>query len=68
MRLIFIRNLFVAVPLSYTLMLVLSGSVATAQQSSVDLTGVIDFHAHAGPDSRPRAFNDFEAAACAASS
>ena len=37
------------------------GSFATAQQPAIDLSGVIDFHAHAGPDSRPRAFNDFEA-------
>lgn len=61
MLLIFIRKLFVAMQFSYALMLVLSGPIVTAQQSSVDLTGVIDFHAHAGPDSRPRAFNDFEA-------
>lgn len=32
-----------------------------SQSNSIDLTGVIDFHAHSGPDSRPRAFNDFEA-------
>ncbi len=32
-----------------------------AQPNSVDLSGVIDFHVHTGPDSRPRAFNDFEA-------
>ena len=43
-------------------MLVTHSSVALAQQSEVDLSGVIDFHAHAGPDSRPRAFNDYEAA------
>jgi len=33
----------------------------SAQQFETDLTGVIDFHVHAGPDSRPREFNDFEA-------
>ena len=32
-----------------------------AQQFEPDLTDVIDFHVHAGPDSRPREFNDFEA-------
>ena len=58
----FIRNLFVAAQFSCAFMLVWSGAIATAQQPSVDLTGVIDFHAHAGPDSRPRAFNDYEAA------
>ena len=62
MLLILIRNLFVAVQFSCAFMLLWSGSIAMAQQPSVDLTGVIDFHAHAGPDSRPRAFNDFEAA------
>ena len=62
MLLVLIRNLFIAVQVSCAFMLVLSGSIAAAQQPSVDLTGVIDFHAHAGPDSRPRAFNDFEAA------
>jgi microsomal dipeptidase-like Zn-dependent dipeptidase len=33
-----------------------------AQQSTIDLSGVIDFHVHAGPDSRPRSLNDYEAA------
>ena len=32
-----------------------------AQNEEVDLTGVIDMHVHAGPDSRPRAMNDWEA-------
>ena len=32
-----------------------------AQNEEVDLTGVIDMHVHAGPDSRPRAINDWEA-------
>ncbi|NKB33693.1 MAG: hypothetical protein GKR91_11400 [Pseudomonadales bacterium] len=31
------------------------------QNEDVDLTGVIDMHVHAGPDSRPRAMNDWEA-------
>ena len=35
---------------------------AAAQESSVSLAGTIDFHAHAGPDSRPRSLNDIEAA------
>ncbi len=51
--------------ISYKFIIVLAfgllGPIATAQQSAVDLSGVIDFHAHAGPDSRPRAFNDIEA-------
>ena len=33
-----------------------------AQESPVSLAGVIDFHTHAGPDSRPRSVNDIEAA------
>ncbi|MDA1369644.1 MAG: DUF6282 family protein [Proteobacteria bacterium] len=33
-----------------------------AQAQTVDLSGVIDMHVHAGPDSRPRAMNDLEAA------
>ena len=32
-----------------------------AQNEEVDLTGVIDMHVHAGPDSRPRAMKDWEA-------
>ena len=32
-----------------------------AQNEEVDLTCVIDMHVHAGPDSRPRAMNDWEA-------
>ena len=35
---------------------------AAAQEPSVSLAGIIDFHAHAGPDSRPRSLNDIEAA------
>ena len=37
-------------------------SPATAQERSISLAGIIDFHAHAGPDSRPRSLNDIEAA------
>jgi hypothetical protein len=37
------------------------GAPTLGQESTVSLTGVIDFHAHAGPDSRPRGLNDFEA-------
>ena len=36
--------------------------LAPGQAQDVDLTGVIDMHVHAGPDSRPRAMNDLEAA------
>ena len=39
------------------------GLVASASaQQSVSLAGVIDFHTHAGPDSRARSVNDIEAA------
>lgn len=34
----------------------------SAQVENETLTGVIDFHAHAGPDSRPRSLNDIEVA------
>lgn len=34
----------------------------SAQLENEILTGVIDFHAHAGPDSRPRSLNDIEVA------
>jgi len=33
-----------------------------AAQDAVSLAGVIDFHTHAGPDSRPRSVNDIDAA------
>ena len=36
--------------------------LAPGQAQDVNLTGVIDMHVHAGPDSRPRAMNDLEAA------
>ena len=42
------------------LVLVVSGAVT--QDAPVSLTGVIDFHTHAGPDSRPRSANDIEVA------
>ena len=45
---------------------VLLVSSALAQESQLSLSGVIDFHAHAGPDSRPRSVNDLEAARLAA--
>lgn len=44
------------------LLLVVAASPATAQERAVSLRGVIDFHAHAGPDSRPRSLDDIEAA------
>ena len=36
--------------------------LASGQAQDVNLAGVIDMHVHAGPDSRPRAMNDLEAA------
>ena len=36
--------------------------LAAAEQAEVSLAGVVDLHAHAGPDSRPRSVNDMEAA------
>jgi hypothetical protein len=42
--------------------LVLAASPAAAQDGNVSLEGVIDFHTHAGPDSRPRSMDDIEAA------
>jgi len=44
------------------LLFAVGAPLATAQERPVSLTGVIDFHAHAGPDSRPRSLNDIEAA------
>lgn len=35
---------------------------AAAQDETISLAGVIDFHTHAGPDSRPRSMDDIEAA------
>ena len=37
-------------------------SGAASQDAPISLTGVIDFHPHAGPNSRPRELNDLEAA------
>ena len=37
-------------------------SAAATQETPVSLAGVIDFHTHAGPDSRPRSLSDIEAA------
>ena len=36
--------------------------LAPGQAQDINLTGVIDMHVHAGPDSLPRAMNDLEAA------
>ena len=44
------------------LVVVCAASGAVLQESTVSLAGIIDFHAHAGPDSRPRSVNDLEAA------
>ena len=38
------------------------GTSVAGQEPAISLTGIIDFHAHSGPDSRPRSLNDFEAA------
>ena len=35
---------------------------AARQAAPISLAGIIDFHAHAGPDSRPRSMNDIEVA------
>ncbi len=44
------------------LALLLAAAPAAAQEEPVSLTGIIDFHAHAGPDSRPRSLDDIEVA------
>ena len=41
------------------------GEPQQAPEPAVSLAGVIDFHAHSGPDSRPRSVNDYEAARAA---
>ena len=45
-----------------TSVLLLVAAPARTQNSAVSLEGIIDFHAHAGPDSRPRSVNDIEVA------
>jgi hypothetical protein len=45
-----------------TSVLLLVAAPACTQNSAVSLEGIIDFHAHAGPDSRPRSVNDIEVA------
>ena len=44
------------------LALLLMAAPASAQDETISLAGVIDFHTHAGPDSRPREMDDIEAA------
>ena len=44
------------------LALLLLVSTAATQDAPVSLAGIIDFHTHAGPDSRPRSMDDIEAA------
>ena len=41
-------------------------SMIPGQEKTSALSGVIDFHTHSGPDSRPRSVNDIEAARQAA--
>ena len=42
-----------------------AGDAPPAPEPEVSLAGAIDFHAHSGPDSRPRSVNDYEAARAA---
>ena len=42
--------------------MMLLAAPAAAQDETISLAGVIDFHVHAGPDSRPREMDDIEAA------
>ena len=42
-----------------------AGETPQAPEAEVSLAGAIDFHAHSGPDSRPRSVNDYEAARAA---
>ena len=42
-----------------------AGDAPPAAEPEVSLAGAIDFHAHSGPDSRPRSVNDYEAARAA---
>ncbi len=51
-----------AVRLTIVAVLLAASTGSPAQEPPVSLTGIIDFHAHAGPDSRPRSVNDIEAA------
>lgn len=44
------------------IMFIFANALAMGQESRDLLAGVIDFHTHAGPDSRPRSVNDIEAA------
>ena len=44
------------------LTMLLVASAVSTQEPAVSLTGVIDFHTHAGPDSSPRLLNDIEVA------
>ena len=41
------------------------GEAPPVPEAEVSLAGAIDFHAHSGPDSRPRSVNDVEAAQAA---
>ena len=52
-------------PIVAAALLATGGARAAAQEAPVSLAGVIDFHAHAGPDSRPRSVSDSEAARAA---
>ena len=44
------------------LVLVLVAPAAPVDGQTTDLDGVIDFHVHSGPDSRPRSVSDLEIA------
>ena len=43
-------------------MVAVAAGISAAGQAEVSLSGVVDLHTHAGPDSRPRSVNDIEAA------
>lgn len=55
------RKIFLVAALS-GLLFAVSGNHARGQEIPISLSGIIDFHVHAGPDSRPRSLNDIEAA------
>ena len=51
-----------ALPVAITFTFVLTTLPVATQDAPVSLAGIIDFHAHAGPDSRPRSVDDIEVA------
>ena len=60
-----VRTLWLPFVVAAAALAACGGEAPPPPEAEVSLAGAIDFHAHSGPDSRPRSVNDIEAARAA---